>query len=242
MKTRHTIPLQLVLSCATAIPALVLATPQTDAIPDKTLPSPKQQATAARHVKEAVAIAQRLDSVERMRGVLQSAKGVFIVPNYGRAALAVGASGGTGLLLARRADGSWSEPVFYTTGAVSVGVQAGAQKGAFVLLLNNDRAVNEFLKNNNFSMNAKAGLTLVNWNKMVQGTVGTGDVLAWSDTKGLFGDLATVELNDVRFSQKLTTAYYGQPLSPSQVINGSVANPESAPLLKALSAPATTAR
>lgn len=209
---------------------------------DTTSSSPKQEAIASEHVRDAVAVVRKLDDVERMQGVLKSAKGIFIVPNYRRAAVGVGAAGGTGILLVRRASGGWSDPVFYNTGGLSVGLQAGVEGGSLVLVLNNDKAVNAFLKKNNFSVNAKAGLTVVRWNKMVQGTAGAGDVVAWSDTQGLFGDVATVQVNDIRFNQNVTNAYYNRTLSATDVIKGTTNNPQAAPLVDALAAAAEPAK
>lgn len=194
----------------------------------------RQEATARRHVTDAVAVVRALDAEPRMRTLLQQCKGVFIVPNYGRAALAVGASGGTGVLVVRRAGGEWSSPAFYNMGGLSIGLQAGAQGGSLALLLMNDKAINEFVKKNNFSLNAKAGLTVINWGRMAQGSAGTGDVVAWSGTKGLFGDLATVEINDVRYNQNLTNAYYRRTLAVSDVIGGAAANTQAEPLIREL--------
>jgi lipid-binding SYLF domain-containing protein len=194
----------------------------------------KQEATASRHVTEAIAVVRAMDAEPRMRALLQQCKGVFIVPTYGRAALGVGASGGAGVLVVRRSGGDWSNPAFYNMGGLSVGLQAGAQGGSLALLLMNDKAVGEFVKKNNFSLNAKAGLTVVNWSTMAQGSAGTGDVVAWSGTKGLFGDLATIEVNDVRFNQSLTNAYYHRTLPVSDVIAGAAVNAQAGPLIQAL--------
>jgi len=215
---------------------------QAPARSDTTSSAMRQEATASRHVNDAIAVVRKLEGAQALHGVLGTAKGVFIVPSYGRAAVGIGAAGGTGILLARRAGGGWSDPVFYNTGGLSVGLQAGAEGGAMVLVLNNEKALNEFLKKNNFSLNAKAGLTLVNWNKLVQGSAGAGDVVVWSDTKGLFGDLVTLEVNDIRYNQKMNNAYYRRSLAASDVIDGKTTNPQSAPLVQALVAVAEPSR
>ncbi len=202
----------------------------------------KQEATASRHVTDAVAVVRAMDAEPRMRSLLQQSKGVFIVPSYGRAALAVGASGGTGILVVRRPGGDWSNPAFYNMGGLSVGLQAGAQGGSLALVLMNDKAVNEFVKKNNFALNARAGLTVINWSRMAQGSAGSGDVVAWSGTKGLFGDLATIEVSDVRYNQNLTDAYYHRTLPVGDVIAGAAANAQAEPLVQALAGAAGTAR
>lgn len=228
--------LHLVLVALFAGPVCALAQDTHAGRPDTTSNADKEAAVANRHVLDAAAAVRKAGMEARMRALLADAKGVFIVPSYGRAAVAVGAAGGTGVLLVRRGDGGWSEPVFYGTGGLSVGLQAGAQGGMLVLVLNNQKAVDVFLKKTNLSLNAKAGLTVLNWSKLVQDSAGTGDIVAWADTKGLFGDLATVEVNGIRFSQKLNNAYYHRTLSASDVIDGGTSNPQAAPLHEALDA------
>jgi len=242
MNSKHKKRINLIFYALLAQAALVHAAVPVQAPGDTTSTAAKQEARATGHVNDAVAVVRKLNGVERMQGALKNARGVFIVPSYGRAAVGVGAAGGTGLLLVRRPDGTWSDPVFYNTGGLSIGLQAGAEGGNLVLILNNEKAVNEFLKKNNFSINAKAGLTVVNWNRMVQGTAGTGDVVVWSDTKGLFGDLVTVEVNNIRFNEKATNAYYHRALSASDVINRKTSNAQAAPLVDAMVAAAGPAQ
>ena len=94
----------------------------------------RQEAAATRHVNDAVTVAQRMLQETRMKELLQQAKGIFIVPTYGRAALGIGASGGAGVLLVKRADGSWSDPAFYNIGGISAGAQVGAEGGAISMV------------------------------------------------------------------------------------------------------------
>ncbi len=202
----------------------------------------KPAQSAVQRVGDALAVVRQLEAEPRMKQLLQRAKGVLIVPSYGRAALAVGAHGGGGLLLVRRADGSWSGPAFYDLGGLTVGLQAGVEGGPVALVLNNDKAVNEFMQKNNFALSAEAGITVVNWSKLAQGTAGTGDVVAWSGTKGLFGDLLAVGVSDIRFNQSLTNAYYGRTLSPKDVADGGVANTQSQPLQQALATASTSVK
>jgi lipid-binding SYLF domain-containing protein len=241
MKTIHRHILRTAMLAVLAASA-VQAADRAQAKGDTTSSAARQATAANRHVTDAIGVVRKLEGEARLHPVLGAAKGIYIVPSYGRAALGVGAAGGTGILLVRRADGSWSDPAFYRTGGLSVGLQAGAQGGAMVLVLNNEKAVQEFFKKNNFSINAKAGLTVVNWNRSVQGAAGDGDVLAWTDTKGLFGDVATLEVNDIRYDQKLTDAYYYRSLSASDVIDGKANNPQAKPLVEALVAVAPPPR
>lgn len=206
-------------------------------------PANKQEAAAARHVTEAVAVVQKMQDEPRMKELLAQAKGIFIVPTYGRAALGVGAEGGAGVLLIKKADGNWSDPAFYNIGGISAGAQVGVEAGAIALVLNNEKAVNKFMQKNKFALNAAAGLTIVNWSKIAQGSLGDGDVVAWSGAKGLYGSLVSVGVNDIRYNQKLTDAYYHQTVPVTDAVAGKYTMPQSDPLKQALAAaPAPPAR
>lgn len=198
--------------------------------------STKQETAAVKHVNDAVKVAQRMLEEPRMKELLQQARGIFIVPTYGRAALGIGASGGAGVLLVKRADGLWSDPAFYNLGGISAGAQVGAEGGAISMVLNNEKAVNKFMQKNMFSLNAAAGLTLVNWSKIAQGTLGDGDVVVWAGTKGLYGNLVAVGVSDIRYNQNLTNAYYHQTVSVADAVAGKYTNPQADALKQTLAA------
>jgi len=198
----------------------------------------ERQHAAYKRVSDAVGVVHKMANETGMAGLLGQALGVYIVPSYGRAALGVGAAGGSGVLIVKRPDGAWGNPAFFNTGGVSIGLQAGAEGGPIALLLMNPKAVDSFRKKNNFSVSADAGLTVVNYARVASGTV-NGDVVAWSGNKGLFGNAATIAVNDVRFNPRLTDAYYGKPTTAQQALDSPDVNPQADALRKALAAPPT---
>ena len=245
MNTKKNVAGMLVAACALALmsaggPATAQDTPETAAA---AAAARNPEAVAVKHVNDAVTVARRMLEEPRMKELLAQAKGVFIVPTYGRAALGVGASGGVGVLLIKRADGMWSDPAFYNIGGISAGAQLGAEGGAIAMVLNNEKAVNKFLQKNAFSLSADAGLTVVNWSKIAQGALGDGDVVVWAGTRGLYGSLVSVGINDIRHNQKLTNAYYHQTVTVADALAGKYRNPQADPLKQVLaSAPAAVPR
>ena len=192
--------------------------------------------SSAKHVEDALIVVRQLESDATMRKLLQDASGVFIVPTYGRAALGIGAHGGAGVLLVKKSSGNWTNPVFYNIGGISIGAQAGAQAGSVAFVLNNEKAVQRFTDKNNFSLSADTGLTVINWAKVAEGSTGAGDATAWTATKGLFGNVATIGVNDIRFNQRLTNAYYKQSrnVASADIINGKFSNAGADSLKQAL--------
>ncbi len=222
------LPLALLVAVLPPSPAFAQATEKRD--------SPRgPQANAGKNVQDAVAVVKRMEADNTMRQVLAEAKGVFIVPTYGRAAFGIGGQGGSGVLLVKKTDGTWSDPAFFNIGGISIGAQAGAEGGPIAFALLNDKAVQRFSDKNNFSLSADAGITIINWAKLAQGSTGGGDVVAWSGAKGLFGNVATLGANDIRFNQRLTEAYYGKPTTTAEIIGGKAKNPDSDALKQALS-------
>lgn len=180
-------------------------------------------ADAIEQVNESIAVLKEMQRDPQLAALLNQSEGVFIAADYGRAALGVGVRGGQGVLLMNE-NGSWSSPVFYDFGGISAGLQAGAEGGSLAMILNNQRALDNFKQKNNWSLNADAGLTVVNWSARAQASAGKGDVIVWSDAAGLMGDVA-VSLSDIRYDQEDTSAFYGREVTLTEVFGGRIDSP-----------------
>jgi lipid-binding SYLF domain-containing protein len=230
----------LLLLAAVPAPAQAQTAGSDTAKPSKDDTPERRLKAANKRVTDAVGVVNAMSAAPGMTDLLAQARGVYIVPSYGRAALGVGAAGGSGVLLVKRNDRNWSNPAFFNMGGISLGLQAGAEGGALALVLLNQKAVDSFRNKNNFSLSADAGLTVVNYARLAQGTT-KGDIVAWSGNKGLFGNAASVAVNDIRYNARLTDAYYGKAMTAMQALDSSEANPPSEALRKALSSPPTPA-
>jgi SH3 domain-containing YSC84-like protein 1 len=187
-------------------------------------------------VNNSIAVVQQMKSEPATAALLAQARGVFVIPNYGKGAWIFGGQGGAGVMLVRRGD-RWSDPAFFSMGGVSVGLQAGGAAGPVALLLMTDKAVQPFEdRTSDWSLGADAGLTVVDIAKE-QGIVGTqppADVVMWSETKGLFGGLS-VGATRVAPQGNLNDAYYHGLVTTRQILTGGVTrNPQADPLRDAL--------
>src|SRR5204863_215929 len=84
------------------------------------------------------------------RDVLRQAKGLAIM-SVVKAGFIFSAKGGQGVMIARTPRG-WSGPSFIATGGGGWGLQAGAQVTDFVIVLNNDAAVQAFSRGGNVTI------------------------------------------------------------------------------------------
>lgn len=179
----------------------------------------EELADAQELIKESARVVEQLRSDPDTREALKQAKAVFIAPDYGRAGLGIGGAGGQGVLIANN-GGSWSNPAFYNIGSASLGLEAGVEAGAIAFLVMSDKGLDGFREQHNFSLNADAGITIVNWSKRAQASAGKGaDVIAWSDTEGLYGDLA-VSVTDIFWDDEANRAYYSPTASAQDVLSG----------------------
>jgi len=183
-------------------------------------------------VNKAVAEVKKMEKDPKLKGLMAKAKGIYLVPEFGRGALIVGGRGGAGVVLAH-VNGKWTDPAFYDFGAISVGAQAGASGGQVAFLLMNQNAVDAFKSGNKVSLNAGAGLSIVTYSANGQASWGKGDIVMWSDTAGAYAG-ATVSVTDLNWSDTNNQAYYGRKVEPSAILAGRVTTPDAAKLKEAL--------
>jgi len=171
-----------------------------------------------------------------VRDLMRTARGVFIAPQVLKGAFILGASGGSGVFLARQGQiNKWSQPALYTIGGVSFGLQAGGEASEVVLLVMTERGVSAML-GNNFKLGADASIAL--------GPVGAGaggataalsaDIISFSRAQGLYGGIS-VDGSVIAVRDGWNSAYYGKSVTPTDIlVRGSVHNTHSAPLLAAV--------
>jgi SH3 domain-containing YSC84-like protein 1 len=187
----------------------------------------------SQEIARAVNVINKMKADPKLAALMKKAKGIFVVPEFGRGALVVGARGGSGVMLAKT-NGLWGNPAFYNMGGISVGAQAGGSGGAIAFLLMSRSAVNAFHSQNSFSLNAGAGLSIVNYSAASQASWGKGDIILWSNTKGLFAG-AQISVTDIMWDGQANQAYYGKKVTPNQVLAGAVISTHKPRLRMALS-------
>lgn len=167
---------------------------------------------------------------------LAHAKGVMIFPRVIKAGLLLGGRGGNGVLVARRADGSWSAPAFYALGGGSAGAQIGFEKATVVLCFMSQSALLSAIDR---------GLTLGTDASVAAGTMGnSGKAVARTSASDIYqfvsagGLFAGVSLAGTVVSSRgsFNRAYYGPGATTRGiVIQGRFDSPGAARLEQALS-------
>lgn len=160
--------------------------------------------------------------------VLKDAKCVAIVPDMVKGGFVVGAQHGRGVATCRTANG-WSAPAFFTLTGGSWGAQIGAESVDLVMLVMNDKGMQQLLS--------------ANWKLGGEGSVAAGPVgrdasantdwklraqiLTYSRTRGLFAGL-TLNGANVREDDDSTKAFYGKDYDFRTLLAGNVQPPAQA--------------
>lgn len=159
------------------------------------------------------------EHLPQLQAYLEKSRAVLIFPELIKGGLIVGAEGGSGLLLVRGGDGTWSPPAFYTIASGSVGLQIGGKVSEVILTIMNDGAVDALL-NKKFTLGADASAAVGPYGKAV-GTSATAnlkqDIYAFAKAEGAFGGVA---LDGAwLFARKAwNEEYYGTGATPRAIV------------------------
>ncbi len=155
----------------------------------------------------------------KLRDIIGKARGVLIVPALYKGGFIVGVEGGSGIMMVRGADGTWSAPAFYTLAAGSIGFQIGGQVSEVVFTLMNDGAVRALL-NDEFKLGADAGIALGPFGAGVEASTTSNldqHIYAFSKSVGLFGG-GVLEGANIIEQKERNRQYYGQAVKPREVL------------------------
>ncbi|MCA1989430.1 MAG: lipid-binding SYLF domain-containing protein [Desulfarculus sp.] len=170
--------------------------------------------------------------------LVRKARAVVIFPGMVKAGFIVGGQYGTGVVIARRPDGVFGAPAFYSMGGVSAGLQIGAQAVDVIMLVMNKKGLDGILKNK-VKFGADIGVAAGPVGRRAEAGV-TGadlyaDVYSYSRAKGAFAGIS-LEGAGLEYDAETTKVVYGRALTASEILGkDEVAAPASAaPLINAL--------
>jgi len=171
-------------------------------------------------VADSASIVNQMKQDPDLAHLLEQARGIFIIPHYGKAGFIVGGQGGGGIVMVKH-DGRWSDPAFYNIGGGSIGLQAGGSGGSIAMLLMTPKAVHQFEdRSGKWSLNANAGLNLVTYNGRANAST-AGDVVIWANTRGLYGGL-TAGVTDITPDRHMDREYYHRQVNSRDILSGYV--------------------
>jgi lipid-binding SYLF domain-containing protein len=164
--------------------------------------------------------------------ILQNAKGIAICTIV-KGGIGIGGQGGEGIVLIRHLGGPvpiWRAPSAFNISGASLGAQLGFSSISYIIVLNSEHAIGQFI-----------GQGKVKWDATATGTAGadTGvesestrdlerrEVLVYRDSGGLFGG-ATFGGSSVEVKNEINHEAYGEHVYVRDILEGRVPPPPSA--------------
>lgn len=150
--------------------------------------------------------------------LFDEARGIVIVPDTIKAGLVFGGRRGLGLMSVKTPENTWSPPVFVRLVGGSVGFQAGVQSSDVIMVIRNDRGV-ENIVNGKITLGADAAVAA--------GPVGRNaaaatdgqfkaEIWSWSRARGLFAGIA-LDGGVLRIDDEANQAVYGAGATPRMI-------------------------
>src|SRR5471032_960143 len=164
--------------------------------------------------------------------ILQNARGVAICTIL-KGGIGIGGQGGEGIILIRHLGGAtpvWRAPSAFNISGASLGAQLGFSSISYIIVLNTERAIGQFV-----------GDGKMKWDATATGTAGTDtgvesqstrdlekrDVLVYRDSGGLFGG-ATFGGSSIEVKGEINREAYGAHTHVRDILEGKVEIPHSA--------------
>ncbi|OJI82777.1 hypothetical protein ASPTUDRAFT_173261 [Aspergillus tubingensis CBS 134.48] len=170
--------------------------------------------------------------------ILASAKGLAIL-TVAKAGFLGSVRLGSGILVARLPDGSWSAPSAIASVGGGFGGQIGVELTDFVFILQSDHAVQTFAKLGSLTLGLNVSLAVgpVGRSGEIAGVVSTGGVMgifSFAQTKGFFGGVSAE--GGIIFENRLANRkLYGDVVKARELLSGDIPPPvEANRLMQAL--------
>jgi lipid-binding SYLF domain-containing protein len=162
--------------------------------------------------------------------ILQNAKGIAICTII-KGGIGIGGQGGEGIILIRHLGGAapvWRAPSAFNISGASLGAQLGFSSISYIIVLNTERAIGQFV-----------GEGKTKWDATATGTAGvdTGvesqstrdlekrDVLIYRDSGGIFGG-ATFGGSSIEVKNEINQEAYGEHIRVRDILEGKVQPPQ----------------
>ncbi|KAK9456686.1 hypothetical protein V1511DRAFT_509370 [Dipodascopsis uninucleata] len=170
--------------------------------------------------------------------VLANAKGLAIITVL-KAGFLFSGRAGSGIIVAKLPDGSWSAPSAIVTAGAGVGGQIGAELTDFVMILNTRAAVESFSQVGSITLGANISVAAgpVGRNAEAGGSASLKSVAAifsYSKTRGLFAGVS-LEGSALIERRDANKKFYGGHVTAKQLLSGRIEPPPAAdPLMRVL--------
>ncbi|KAK3537617.1 hypothetical protein QTP70_017016 [Hemibagrus guttatus] len=161
--------------------------------------------------------------------VIAKAHGLAILSVI-KAGFMITARGGSGVVIARLADGRWSAPTAIGIAGLGGGFEIGLEASDFVIILNQRRAVEAFSKGGNLTFGGNCTVAVGPLGRNLEADVAfrsTAAVYSYCRSRGLYAGVSLVG-SYIMERKETNRKFYFQDIRASAILNGDVDPPPEA--------------
>ena len=182
-----------------------------------------QSSDETRRINDAVLVLQEIMAAgDRAvpQSIMEKAAGIAVFPSLLKGGFVVGGQRGHGVLSVRnKKDGTWSAPAFLTITGGSIGAQIGGQAVDLILIVQNDRGLEQLVKNQ-FKLGAEAGVAAGPVGREAAAATDIqmrAQILSYSRARGLFAGI-TLNGATIRQDRDANERFYGTAYRTGQIV------------------------
>ena len=154
------------------------------------------------------------------QSIMEKAAGIAVFPSLLKGGFVMGGQRGHGVLSVRnKKDGTWSAPAFLTITGGSIGAQIGGQAVDLILIVQNDRGLEQLVKNQ-FKLGAEAGVAAGPVGREAAAATDIqmrAQILSYSRARGLFAGI-TLNGATIRQDRDANERFYGTAYRTGQIV------------------------
>ncbi len=199
----------------------------------------KESDEAKRILAAGTVLEEIMDAADKSvpRSIMEKAEGIAVFPSLIKGGIIVGGQRGRGILSVRdKKTGGWSSPAFLTVTGGSIGAQFGAQAIDLVLVINNQRGLEQLVKNQ-FKIGADAAVAAGPVGRDASASTDIqmrAQILSYSRARGLFAGV-TLNGSTIRQDRDANERFYGTAYRTGQIVfEGLGGSPEPADAWKGI--------
>lgn len=183
----------------------------------------RAQSEEADRLREATLVLQELKNTPDEsvpRAILDKAVAIAVFPSVKKGGLVVGGHFGRGVISARAPkSGAWSAPAFLTLTGGSIGLQIGGQAIDLVLVVMDQRGLEQLLKNQ-FKIGGDASVAAGPVGRDAEASTDIqlrAKILSYSRTRGLFAGV-TLKGSTIRQDRDANERFYGRAYRTREIL------------------------
>jgi len=182
--------------------------------------------------------------VETIRGMIQNALGLAFV-RTSKVVLGVSFHFGSGIVISRLGDGTWSAPSAIGLYGAGLGVQFGLEVADYIFILQTEEALNHFRRGSNYTIGGNMGMAVGGMGREAYGAASLGTpskvgqqnqtkvapIIAYAKSQGLYFGVS-LEGSKIFAREDINRRAYkfatGQNFSTDDILSGRVPAPREA--------------